>query len=97
MVIGPLESMGKPLRCPEFTNTGGVLAQFPPQPSNLQYVYQIEVLTEYGVSVKPGTACDVTSAESVKKSGVADPCRLRVSVQLPCGDQGTHFARPPTL
>ena len=43
-------------------NTVGVLACFPQQPSNLQYVYQIEVLTEHGASVKPGTACDVTSA-----------------------------------
>ena len=54
--------MGKQQRCPEFINTVGVLARFPHQPSNLQYVYQIEVLTEYGASVKPGTACDVTSA-----------------------------------
>jgi hypothetical protein len=54
--------MAKPVRCPEFTNTVGVLAHFPAQPSNVQYVYQIEVLTEHGVSVKPGTACDVTSA-----------------------------------
>lgn len=54
--------MGKQLQCPEFINTVGVLAQFPPQPSNLEYVYQIEVLTEHGVSLKPGTACDVTSA-----------------------------------
>ena len=54
--------MGKQRRCPEFTNTVGVLARFPQQPSNLQYVYQIEVLTEHGASVKPGTACDVTSA-----------------------------------
>ena len=49
---------------PKFINTVGVLARFPPQPSTLQYVYQIEVLTEHGVSVKPGTACDVTSAFS---------------------------------
>jgi len=30
--------------------------------------------------------------ESVKKSGVGDQCRLRMSVQLPCGDHGTHAA-----
>jgi hypothetical protein len=54
--------MGKSLQCREFINTVGVLSRFPRQPSNFEYVYQIEVLTEHGVSVKPGTACDVTSA-----------------------------------
>ena len=54
-------------QCPQFINTVGVLARFPPQPLGLEYVYQIEVLTEHGVSVKPGTACDVTSAFSRHK------------------------------
>jgi hypothetical protein len=59
--------MGMGKQCPEFINAVGVLARFPPQPSNLQYVYEIEVLTEHGVSLKPGTACDVTSAFSRHK------------------------------
>ena len=33
----------------------------------------------------------------VKKSGVGDQCKLRMSAQLPCGDHGTHAARPPTF
>ena len=35
--------------------------------------------------------------ESVKKSGVGDQCKLRMSAHLPCGDHGTHAARPPDL
>jgi hypothetical protein len=64
--------MAKPLRCIEFINTVGVLGSFPSQPSNVQYVYQIEVLTEHGVSIKPGTACDVTSAFARHKRTYGD-------------------------
>jgi hypothetical protein len=62
MVLSPELAMGKQQGCPKFINTVGVLARFPLQPSNLQYVYQIEVLNEDGVSVKAGTTCDIPDA-----------------------------------
>jgi hypothetical protein len=44
MVLISELSVGKKQGCPKFISTVGVLARFPLQPSNLLYVYQIEVL-----------------------------------------------------